>query len=188
MLSRESMAEGMAALGAAFNRQITPLVVQIFHGVVGPKLSEKQWEHAVRRALEVEQYFPPPAVLLRYGRAEGLPQARAAEVYDQIVSAFEAGRPLGPREVSEDYGTAAMEAFCAAGGTRAFSWCELRDEPFRRKAFIEGWVEVAEQDPAFALPAGGEPVAALPEPQAEPGPSKAEAATILTQISWRAGY
>ena len=116
-------------------------------------------------------------MLLRYGLAEGLPQARAVEIYDAIVGDFESARAGGPREISERYGTAAMEAFCAAGGYRAFSWCEPRDEPFRRKAFVEGWVDTVGQDPSFALPSGDKPKA-LPEGD----PPKAEASVLLSRI------
>jgi hypothetical protein len=161
-------------------------MAEVFHGVLGARLDAAQWERAVRRSLEAESFFPPPAVLLRYGLADGVPEARAVEVYDRIVSAFERGHELGPREVAAEYGTAAMEAFCAAGGTRAFAWCEPRDEPFRRKAFVEGWVETASQDPGYALPPGPTSEPPLLEPTTEPGPSKAEATSILAQIAERA--
>jgi hypothetical protein len=148
------MAAGLAALGVAFNREVTPQLAEVYHGVVGPMLDEQQWERAVRRALQSESYFPAPAVLLRYGLADGAPQARAIEVYDRIVREFESGRDPGPRDVQERYGDAAMEAFVSAGGSRAFSWCEPSGEPFRRKAFVEGWLETVEQDPDRALPSG----------------------------------
>jgi hypothetical protein len=151
------MAAGLAALGAAFNREVTPQIADVYHGVIGPKLTEAQWQRAVRRALEAETFFPPPSALLRYGQADGAPQARAAEVYDRLVSHYERGDNLGPREVLEKYGDAAMEAFVAAGGTRAFSWCEPSGEPFRRKAFIEAWIDVTDQDPLRALPSGERP-------------------------------
>jgi hypothetical protein len=154
MLTRESLAAGLGALCVAFNRAPTDELVRVYHGVVGPMLDEQQWERAVRRVLQGESYFPPPAVLLRYGLADGAPQARAVEVYDRIVREFEAGRDPGPREVRERYGDAAMEGFVSAGGSRAFSWCEPASEPFRRKAFVEGWVETVEQDPSRALPPG----------------------------------
>ena len=164
MIGSREMAAGLAALGVAFNREVTPQVAEVYHGVIGPRLGAAQWQRAVRRCLEAESFFPAPAVLLRYGLADGVPQARAVEIYDAIVSHFETADGLGPRDVAKLYGTAAMEAFCAAGGHRAFAWCEPRDEPFRRKAFVEGWVETATQDPRLALPAGEERDA-LPEPR-----------------------
>jgi hypothetical protein len=207
-MTREDMAKGLALLSTAFGRQLTGELVEVYHGVVGPRLDAPQWERAVRRVLEAESFFPPPAVLLRYGLAGGLPEARAVEVYDRIVGDFESGREAGPRDIREQYGTAAAEAFCAAGGTRAFAWCEPRDEPFRRKAFVEGWVETVGQDPWYALPAA--PATALPEgeplrkcdgdhalvtPCADPEcwqrddepPSRDEATSILARIAERVG-
>jgi hypothetical protein len=153
-MTRDDMAKGMALLSTAFNRALTDELVEIYHGVIGPKLDAARWERAVRRALDSETFFPPPAVLLRYGLAEGSPQARAVEAYDRILAEFEGGRPMGPREVLQLLGRAAMEAFIAAGGHRAFTWCDPDDEPFRRKAFVEAWIDVIEQEPALALPEG----------------------------------
>jgi hypothetical protein len=154
MIELRMMAGGLAALGAAFNREIRPEVAEVYHQVLGPRLDADDWARAVKRCLENETFFPPPAVLLRYGLREGVPEARAVEDYQAILGSFEDGQPMGPREIRERFGEAAMEAFVAAGGTRAFSWCEPRDEPFRRKAFVEAWTEVEDQDPALALPAG----------------------------------
>lgn len=156
-MTRSDMAKGMALLSTAFNRALTDEVLAVYHAVIGPKLDAAGWERAVRRALEAESFFPPPAVLLRYGQAEGAPAARAMELYEQIVRHYECGEQLGPRDVRERYGEAAMDAFVAAGGTRAFAWCEPASEPFRAKEFREAWLEVTDQEPARALPAGGEP-------------------------------
>lgn len=155
-MTREDMAKGMAILSTAFWRQLTAELVEVYHAVIGARLDAQQWERGVRRALEAESFFPPPAVLLRYGLADGAPQARAVELYDRIVDHYERGENLGPREISERYGTAAMESFVSAGGSRAFGWCDPHGEQFRRKAFVEAWCEVTEQEPATALPAGEE--------------------------------
>ena len=186
MLELREMAAGLAALGAAYNREIAPQVAKVYHGVLGAKLTAEQWERAVRRALECESFFPPPAVLLRYGQAEGAPQARAVEVYEALLREYECGRHLGPRDVMERFGAAAMEGFLAAGGTRAFEWCEPDGQPFRRKAFVEGWLETTEQDPAKALPAGE--FKALPPGNggmAQPFVqiSKAEAARVFAELA-----
>lgn len=156
MIEVREMAAGLAALGVAFNREVTPAVAELYHGVIGARLDAAWWDRAVRRALEAESFFPAPAVLLRYGSANGAPQARAAEIYERILSDYEQGRHLGPREVREKYGEAAMDAFVAAGGTRAFDEYLEGGGPFRRKAFIEAWVEEADQEPARALPSGGQ--------------------------------
>jgi len=156
VIDLDGFEKGMRALGDAFNRPITPAVLDVFGRVLSRRLDTKQWERAVTRALEAESFFPPPAVLLRYGIADGAPQARAGEVYAAILSRFEAGECVGPRDVRERFGEAAFDAFVAAGGSRAFSWCEPKDEPFRLKRFVEAWTETVEQSPERALPAGAE--------------------------------
>lgn len=153
-MTRQDMAKGMALLGTAFNRVLTGELLEVYQAVIGPQLDAGQWERAVRRALEAESFFPPPAVLLRYGKADGAAETRAAEFYERILGHYECGENLGPREIRERYGIAAMEAFVSSGGTRAFSWCEPKDQPFRRKEFLKAWLEVTEQEPATALPAG----------------------------------
>ena len=154
MVDDKDFASGLAMLAVAFNREQTAELAEVYYATVGRKLTGDQWNQAVRRALEAESFFPPPAVLLRYGSNEGAPQARAVEMYERILSHYETGSQLGPREVREKYGEAAMEAFVSAGGTRAFAWCEPASEPFRRKAFVEAWCEVVEVEPHAALPPG----------------------------------
>lgn len=151
MIDLETMASGLAMLSVAFGREITPQLAEVYHGVLS-RLSPEEWERAVRRALEAESFFPPPAVLLGYGRNEGAPKARAAYIYELILRHFECGHKLGPREVGEKYGVAAMDAFVAAGSVAAFAWCEPDSQPFRLKAFVEAWIETAAQDPVTALP------------------------------------
>ncbi len=153
-MTREDTAKGMALLSTVFNRALTAELVEVYHGVLGSKLDAQQWERGVRRSLEAESFFPPPAVLLRYALQDGAPQARAVEVYERILRHYESGEQLGPREVRIKFGEAAMEAFVSAGGTRAFSWCEPASVPFRTKAFVEAWVDVTEVEPMTALPAG----------------------------------
>ena len=150
----KAFASGLAMLAVAFRREQTAELADVYHAVLAKKLDNGQWQRAVRRALEAESYFPPPAVLLRYGLSDGAPQARAGEVYERILSDYESGRHLSPRDVSEKYGTAAMEAFVSAGGTRAFNEFQEGGGPFRRKAFIEAWVDVTSVEPQTALPAG----------------------------------
>ena len=148
---------GLHALCVAFNREPSADLAQVYYGAIGGKLTLAQWEAAVRRAVEEETFFPPVKVLLRYGLAgTASPAALAGGAYDAILSAFEAGRTLSPPAVEEQYGLAARDAFMAAGGARAFEWCEPRDEPFRRKRFSEAFVEQAERSPALALPGGGD--------------------------------
>lgn len=154
MIDLREFRKGMELLGTAFNRAITPELLDVFGGVLSQRLVPEQWARAVTRALEAERFFPPPAVLLRYGLAEGSAKARAAEMYEQILGCFERGQELGPRDVRERFGDAAMDGFVAAGGREAFAWCEMGNRPFRLKAFVEAWSEATQEEPAKALPAG----------------------------------
>ena len=150
MTSRE-FSKGMSILAVTFGREQTPLLMEAYFSVL-KDLTAEEWNRAVTSTLQAESFFPPPAILLKYARPV-LPKARAAEFYVEILSQFESGRVLGPREISERFGTAAMEAFVSAGGVRAFQWCEPRDEPFRRKAFLEAWSECVGLNPSL-LPEG----------------------------------
>lgn len=156
MIDVKAFRTGMEELGTAYDRPITKERLDIFGRVVSPRLTTEQWKQAVKRALEAEKFFPAPAVLLRYGLGEGSPRASAITAYEQILHAFEHGEKLGPRDVGEKWGLAAREAFIAAGGARAFAWCEPDNEPFRRRDFAAAWVETVEQEPARALPPGAE--------------------------------
>lgn len=157
MIDLEAFAEGMGKLGAAFNRPLTEAMLTVFGGVLSPRLSTEQWAHAVTRAIESESYFPPPAVLLRYGAGDRGLAAAAGDAYQAIVDLFERGKHLGWRDVRERFGHAAAEAFIAAGGSKAFEWCEPTNLPFRLRDFKQAFVEQAEVDPIGALPPGTEP-------------------------------
>jgi hypothetical protein len=150
-MTPQDMAKGLALLGVAFSRDLSDEIAELYHGVLGSRLSVEQWEKAVGRALEDERFFPPPAVLLRYALPAGVPQARAVEVYLHLVDGYQSGRGMDQRDIGEKFGPAARDAFLAAGGRHAFEWCEEASEPFRRKAFVDAWVEVYEQSPAAAL-------------------------------------
>ena len=154
MISPQAFAAGMARLAVTFNREMTDEAVSVFADILRPKMTEAQWATAVKRATEVETFFPPPAVLLRYGLAEQAvnAKARAVEIYNAIVDGYQSGRGPHQRQVADAYGKAARDAFMAAGAAPAFEWCELASEPFRRKAFVEAYSETVSADPRLALP------------------------------------
>ena len=178
MIDLDAFEDGMKRLGRAFSREISKGVLDVFAGVLSPRLSTEQWGHAVTRALESETFFPPPAVLLRYGAGDRGLSAAAGDAYGQILALFEQGKGVGYRDVMDRFGKAAAEAFIAAGGFRRFSWCEPEDEPFRLKDFRAAYVEQAEVDPISALPPGERPAKELP--------SRAEASAILGAMKARA--
>jgi hypothetical protein len=177
--------QGMEELAGAFNRPLTEEVLTVFAKVLAPRLSTEQWRQAVTRALEAESFFPPPAVLLRYGADDRGLAAAAGDAYTKIVRCYEQGQELGYRQVEERFGHAAAEGFIAAGGSRRFAWCEPEDEPFRLKDFRAAYVEQAEVDPISALPPG-EPVKALPDKAEAKGFVSAIAALASADKSLRA--
>ncbi len=171
MIDLDAFERGMLKLGMAFSREINPKVLDTFAEILSPRMTKEQWGYAVSRALEAETYFPPPAVLLRYGVSDRGLSSAAGDAYGKIVACYERGETLGYRDVQGRFGHAAAEGFIAAGGGRRFSWCEPEDEPFRLKDFRAAFVEQAEVDPISALPAA-------PMPQLAP----ASDAAILERI------
>jgi hypothetical protein len=162
VIDLDAFEDGMRKLGRVFAREMSKGVLDAFAEVLAPRLSTEQWRKAVARAIEAETFFPPPAVLLRYGADDRGLAAAAGDAYTKIVRCYEQGQELGYRQVEERFGHAAAEGFIAAGGSRRFAWCEPEDEPFRLKDFRAAYVEQAEVDPISALPPG-EPVKALPD-------------------------
>jgi hypothetical protein len=157
LIDLKAFRAGMEKLGTAFNRALTDEVMTTFGQILSPRLSTEQWVQAVTRALQSESYFPPPAVLLRYGADDRGLTAAAGSAYTLIVECYERGERLGYRDVEQRFGHAAAEGYIAAGGDRRFAWCEPEDEPFRLKDFRAAYVEQAEVDPISALPAGERP-------------------------------
>jgi hypothetical protein len=160
MIDVTKFRQGMELLGAAFNREITKEVMDVY-GIVAERLDDEAWERAVRRTLETVEYFPPPAALLRLGMDYKPTAVSGSMVYEQILAAFERGEQLDSRSVRASWGEAARDAFIAAGGTRAFEFCEVKDQPFRRRAFLLAWDELVARDIEKGLKSGTYP--ALPE-------------------------
>jgi hypothetical protein len=161
-MTDQAFAKGMSLLGILPGYQPSPELLEAYHLVLG-ELSDAQWRLAVARALRQEKFFPPPSKLLDYANENPNQLAMAAKIYEEIVGHYEAGSMFSPRQVGEVYGIAARDAFIAAGGVRAFGWCEPKDEPFRRRDFVKAWQETARIDPSLMLPPGGDLPRALKE-------------------------
>lgn len=159
MIPDLSFAKGMGMLCLAFNREHTPELTDLYNGILSPVLTDEQWKTAVRVAIERDRFFPTVAVLLSYGRPPEPASARAGEVYAELCDAYEnlCGREAqwspNADAIEARWGLAARRAFMACGGTRAFEFCEPRDEPFRLKAFREAFVETAKDDALALMPA-----------------------------------
>lgn len=107
------------------------------------------------------KFFPTPAEVLEAVRpaiSEAVAsEASANEAFVGVLAAYERGEQVGPREIRERWGQEAAHAFLCAGGTSAFEWCEPgRDQAFRQKRFVEGYVEASDDAAAqrLALEAG----------------------------------
>jgi len=110
-------------------------------------MNDQQWEKAVIRACASEKWFPPPAVLRKYGTEEtrhNLTQ-EAIRAYEMVEARAFDGAALFDRE----WGRAVQEAVAAAGSWR---WCSPDEEPWRRKRFIEAYVAAVEENQAPRLP------------------------------------
>jgi hypothetical protein len=153
MIEKAAFQSGMHALGAAFNREITEDVLRVFDGTLSPVLTDDQWQKAVRLVIEKEVYFPPPAVLLKYGTTDRPVLVDGAEVFGKILNDYISGFHCSPRQVAEQYGLAARYAFAAAGGVMAFENCGSEETAkWVRKAFLESWKDTVETNPQMALP------------------------------------
>jgi hypothetical protein len=186
-VTREETAKGLALLGTAFNRALSDELVGVYHGVLARKLSAVQWERAVCRALEAETFFPPPAVLLRYGVANGSLAARASEAFEVILECYSSGEHLRHDEIAGRFGKAARDAYLAAGGRAVFDLVggegQERARSFALRDFTAAWRETVEADAMAALPPGNEDRAELEA--GDPGPDDARA--LMRAIGQRAG-
>lgn len=153
MIEKTAFQAGMHALGAAFTRDLPDDVLRVFDQVLSSKLDDAQWQKAVRLAIEKEIYFPPPAVLLKYGSTDRPVLTEGAEVFDKILNDFVNGEHLSHREVLARYGIAARDAYAASGGEMAFNHAGTEETAkWVRKAFLATWKDVVEADPQLALP------------------------------------
>jgi hypothetical protein len=159
-VTREDMAKGMALLSTAFNRPLTAELMEVFHSVLGPRLSAGRWERAVLQALEKEAFFPAPAVLLRHGTADDTSSSRAVEAFESILSCYAGGHHLDARDVAAQFGMAARDAFLAAGGRATFDAIggegQERARSFALRDFTATWKERVLASPTAAISSGEE--------------------------------
>ncbi len=105
MLTSESVAEGLAILASAYRRKISAEMTLVYHRVLHMHLHEDQFEDAVQSVLEHEKTFPPPSVLLTYGRAASRHRRERGEPYvddtplrSLLDTIHDRGLPLPPTE------------------------------------------------------------------------------------------
>lgn len=193
-MRRENFAAGMAKLDVLPRRDPSTAAEVKVHAQTYLEalrdLSEDQWAHAVNTAVRLDRWYPQPVRLRELAGLAGTPpSAMAGRVYDQIVEAYAAGDKLSYGQVHDRFGEAAEDAFVAAGGRRAFEWCEPSGEPFRRRDFIACWKESVAAVPARALPPPKVPQLAQPsvvEPERPKGGAGLTPEAILAEIKKRA--
>ena len=164
MISPEALGKGMAILVGSFGMEIDEARIETYRLVLSPFLTDEEWIEGVAHAAAFEKFFPSPSVIREYAQhgLDGQLRLEAADAYDVILDSYERGENIDRREIEGRYGKASADAFMAAGGSRDFAWCEPKDQPFRRKRFLEGYTSaVREDDAQRLLPAGSQK--ALPE-------------------------
>ncbi len=191
MIERATFAEGLMRLAVATRAQdVNRGTVAVYHDALAPQTTADEWDRITRVAVASGRwrYFPTVAELLdalREFRGERLPEAEAAEAYQRVLDAGiytpQGGTGWTFRAVRESCGTAAAEAFLAAGGDAAFrsTW----DESKRRERFIQAYARAVRAD------AGTRLLPAAPQrrflPAGEP-PSRDEARALLRIVQRRA--
>jgi hypothetical protein len=115
----------------------------IYADELGDEMTDEQWAVAVKRAVRECRFFPRISELFAFALDPvGSALARAAEVFEAILEEYESGRALDHRTIAERWGLAARDAFMAAGGAAAFTWCgDAENRRWRLKAFQDGWKE-----------------------------------------------
>jgi hypothetical protein len=155
MIAPEAFATGLHALAVAHGLELKPERVEVYYEMLGHLFTAESWSATVRASLLQSRYFPSIAELLAAAPERKVDETKVRAAYDAIVRIFEQGLGIDSRALRESYGEPAAQAFAAAGGVQAFSWCEPSSEPFRWKAWREAWLR-AEKDAVAALPVAGE--------------------------------
>jgi len=147
MPSDDALAAGFALMATAWTNQPMSQERMDLFAQVCKDMTDREWATAIEKALKSEREFaPPPGVILNLGLPSVGPSVRAEALHEAIMSVFEGGQRLGPRDVRERWGVAAEAAFIVAGGTRAFEWCQPDGLPFRRKAFVATFCEAVNNE------------------------------------------
>lgn len=124
MISDRTFAEGMAMLAEAYpQRKVTRQTLDVYRRALRA-LDDAEFERAVDTALTAGgEFFPSTGALLRYAR----PASRDGEIAELFEAVERSARYVAlrglvwdDREIGERFGSAAREAFIAAGGSHAF--------------------------------------------------------------------
>lgn len=164
-MTEQEFRDAMAPLGAVpwkYGKGLTRPIMRFYFAEFG-YLEPAALGAAVRRWAQTEREFPTVADLraaLGMDQRPGL--VEGAAVFEALLGpgpAYDArqGDYWTLQAVSDRFGPAALAAFMAAGGTRAFRDRTVRNVDFLRRDFLRGWEE--------ASAAAARPPALAPSPQ-----------------------
>lgn len=145
MASPHALAASMRALGAAFNREITPDTLEAF-GIGLADLEDGELQRAAVAAIRGSRFFPTPADLRAYAGKGGARQlkADAASAWERVQEAL---GTLG-EEGGADFGPIANAVVRNLGGWSALWHEPFKALPFTRRRFEELYESFAESRPS----------------------------------------
>lgn len=115
-------------------------------------LSDEEVLAAAKLALKNERFFPSPGVLREFVRpkvsVDAAITSEAAAAYERVLSCNyytpESGAVWSYRQIRDEIGEAAAEAWAAAGGNSSFSWADETGASIRFKRFMDAYREYEE--------------------------------------------
>lgn len=117
MIDKQIFLSGMTALSGAFGREIDGAVQRMYYGILGPKLTDAEFQQAVASVLETETFWPSPAVILnkiaRHREDEGL---LAFSHVNRITSEHGGFRYLPHTTYQREFDAPTKAAIAAVGG------------------------------------------------------------------------
>jgi hypothetical protein len=167
MASIEAVMETISRLDVAWPRVMTDEAKAeraLLYSEALSDLSDEEVIAAGKLATQRERFFPAPGVLREFVqpksvRAVGV-QERAAKAYAEVLECHSTrmrpgvrflphdggGARWSYRQIAEEVGKAAAEAFIAAGGHEAFAATDPVGDQFRFKRFVEAFALAAEAE------------------------------------------
>ena len=137
----------MAPLSVNYRRELTKALMTVYWSEFQHVLAD-EFRDAVMHHIRVSTYFPTVADLRqRLGVGAGAPSfTEGSSIFEALVGPAPAYDPRHGdywtlEAVQHRFGTQALAAFLAAGGTRGFRDRTDKDIPFLRRDFLRGWDE-----------------------------------------------
>ena len=152
MIDTEQFAQGMALLAGAYGRQVDGPVAKLYFDALSPQLDTEEWQRAVRIVVLHEEFWPSPAVIVRY--AKGAPNERSRAALDLVVATLKryGGFRFLPVNVAQDFSPATWAGISAVGGLAAISLCTEDRWPTLAKRFREAFEDAVSPRAVPELP------------------------------------